>query len=238
MSTRRTVRIVGFVLKTLFSLLVLSVCALLIWRIFFSTKEPALVDDLYVNAPLYEAYQREGKDMVIKYQNQFSMTYAEDNAGYFGISEYVIIPGANQIQVVLRYNNSTLDHLQKDYSLPARPEKGSDLFDLTLRQIVDLTPLDSSDNNDLSALSITRHTPSHIIVDTTALYTYYRLVFDNVVIDENDVSSIMLDIYYKGDLDYEKDAYGAILLYDNLGDWFDYDLTSGDKKALEAYKKD
>ncbi len=235
MSTRRTMRIIGVVIKTLFSLLIFSVCAILIWRIFFSTRLPDSVADLHVNAPLAEAYRTHGDQLTLKYQNQFSMTYSEENAGYFGVSEYVIIPEANQIQVVLRYNNSTLDHMQKDFSLAQKPEKGSDILDLTLRQIIDLTPLDKEDNNDTSTLSITRHAPSHVTTDTTALYTYYRLVFDNVVIDESDVSSIMLDIYYKGALDYNEKAYGALLLYDNLGDWFEYDLSATDKKALEAY---
>lgn len=236
MSTRRTIRIAGFIIKTLFSIFVFSVCALIIWRVFFSTKIPESIETLSVNEPLASAYAEHGEDLILQYQNQFSLTYTEKNAGYFGISQYVIIPQANQIQIILRYNNSTLKHLKEDYGLAEIPKKGSDLFDLTLRQITDLTPNDESDNNDPAALEILRHTPGEILVDTTSLYTYYRLVFDGVSIDPTAVSSIMLDIYYKEDLDYNKSAYGALMIYDNLADWFDYKLTANDKKALEDIK--
>lgn len=238
MSTRRTVRIVGFVFKAAFSLLILSVCAILIWRVFFSTKEPDGVSTLYVNQALKEAYEQHGDDLVLKYQNQFSMTYSEENAGYFGISQYVIIPQANQIQIVLRYNNATLDHIKEDFSLAEQPAKGdAELFDLSLRHITDLTPENKEDNEDPLALDIKRYAPSHVIVDTTALYTYYRIVFDGISIDESAVSNVILDIYYRGAVDYNERSYGSLLLYDNLGDWFEYDLSKADEKALKNATK-
>ena len=235
MSTRRTLRIMGIIVKTLFSLFVFSVCALIIWRVFYSTKEPDGVKTLYVNESLAAAYEEHGDDLVLKYQNQLSLTYSESNAGYFGISHYVIIPEANQIQIVLRYNNQTLTHLKEDFDLSEKPLKGEELLDLTLRQIVDLTPENADDNGDLSTLSITRHSPSKVITDTTSLYTYHRIVFDGVEINEEDVSSIVLDIYYKDAVDYAESAYGAILIYDNEADWFSYKLTSSDKEALEDF---
>ena len=170
MSTRRTIRIMSIIIKALFSIFVFSVCALLIWRVFFSTKEPDSIKDLYVNEALAAAYEAQGGDLEMKYQNQLSMTYTEENAGYFGISQYVIIPEANQIQIVLRYNDKTLKHFKEDFALDAIPEKGEELLDMTLRQIIDLTPEDETDNEDLSKLSITRHKPSKVITDTTALY--------------------------------------------------------------------
>ena len=234
MSTRRTVRIVGFVFKTLFSLLILGVCAILLWRIFFSMNEPNGVSTIYVNQPLKEAYEEHGEDLVLKYQNQFSMTYSEENAGYFGISQYVIIPEADQIQVVLRFNNATLTHIKEDFGLAETPKKGDpELLDLSLRHITDLTPDNKSDNEELSSLDIKRIQPSYVTVDTTALYTYYRIVFDGVSINESAVSNVILDIYYNDTVDYNEKAYGSLLLYDNLADWFDYDLTREDKKALE-----
>ena len=236
MSTRRTVRIMGNIIKATFSLFVISVCALIVWRVFFSTKEPDSVKNLYVNEALAAAYEEYGDDLELGYQNQYSLTYSKDNAGYFGISQYVIIRQANQIQVVLRYNNNTLKHLKEDFDLDELPKKGEEHLDVTLRQIIDKTPGDENDNADLEALSITRHTPTKVITDTTALYTYHRFVFDGVVIDENDVSSIVLDIYYKDAVDYSEEAYGALLIYDNQADWFDYKLTSEDKKALEDFE--
>ncbi|MBQ8432984.1 MAG: hypothetical protein IJX28_08895 [Clostridia bacterium] len=236
MSTRRNIRIAGSIVKTLFGLLVFSVCALVLWRVFFSTKLPDSMEGIHVNQPLAEAYDTYGEALEFQYQNQFSMTYSETNAGYFGIAEYVIIPKANQVQVILRYNNSTLKHLQADYQLPSLPEKGGDYFDFTLRQITDLTPTNTGDNSDPAALEILRHTPSHVSMDTTALYTYYRLVFDGVEIDESAVCSILLDIYYVEDRNYEQPAYGALLIYDDLASWIPYRLSAADKQALQAAK--
>lgn len=234
MSTRRTLRITGFVVKALFSLFIFCICSLLIWRIFYSTKEPDSVKTLVVNEALADAYEEHGDDLILKYQNQLSLTYSEENAGYFGISQYVIIPEANQVQIVLRYNNATLTHLKNDFALEALPKKGEEHLDVTLRKITDLTPNNNDDDNDPAALDIQRIAPSQILTDTTALYTYHRYVFDGVVIDETAVCSIYMDIYYEGAVDYEQKAYGAMLIYDNLGDWFEYNLTAADKKALKG----
>ena len=59
--------------------------------------------------------------------------------------------------------------------------------------------------------------------------------YDGVKIDEEDVSSIILDIYYKDAVDYAQSAYGALLIYDNEADWFDYKLTAADKEALKNF---
>ena len=237
MSTRRTVRIMGIVIKALFSLFVFSVCALIIWRVFFSTKEPDSVKDLYVNEALAAAYEADGEELELKYQNQLSLTYTENNAGYFGVSKYVIIPKANQIQILLRYNNKTLGHLKEDFDLSETPSKGEELLDLSLRQIIDLTPENAEDNEDLSTLSILRHHPSKVITDTTALYTYYRYVFDNVEITE-DMLYVFADVYYTQDINYEEHAYGTLCLYDDESEWVPYKMTNADVVALTKQKED
>ena len=77
--------------------------------------------------------------------------------------------------------NPTL-RARKVFELSELPEKGEEHLDVTLRQIIDLTPDNAEDNADPSLLSITRHNPTKVITDTTALYTYHRLVFDDVVV--------------------------------------------------------
>ena len=41
---------------------------------------------------------------------------------------------------------------------------------------------------------------------------------------------------FKDAVDYEKKAYGALLIYDNQADWFSYKLTAADKKALKDFE--
>ncbi|MBR3894155.1 MAG: hypothetical protein IKJ35_03295 [Clostridia bacterium] len=233
MSDYRTPRIVGKVIKTSLALFVLFINAIVIWRVFFSASIPKTIRTLEVNQALAEAYAAHGDALILQNQDQLSLTYAEDNAGYFGIPEYVIIPQANQVQIVFRYNNSTLRHLAEDYGLSEIPEKSLEWFDVTLVKTTDLTPDNREDDLTPETLSRERIQPSSRTRKETSLYTYYRFVFDGVTL-EPDTRGILVDVYYLGDLDYDKEAYGTLCLYDDQSVWFDYELTSADKKALRA----
>ena len=231
----RKQRIIGFVLKTLFTLLILAVNALIIWRVAFSARIPGSVGTLVVNDRLREAYEENDGRLTAQYQNQLSTTYGEDNAGYFGVPEYFFIPEADQVQVVFRYNNSTLKHLAQDYGLAETPAKSGEYFDVTLLKVTDLTPEIEDDGKDPSTVESLRLRPTHVTRDTTLLYTYYRFVFDGVEIDEDAVCHVYLDVYYLEDLDYEKEPYGTLLLYDQLHEWLPFDFDRADKKALSEH---
>ncbi|MBQ2734324.1 MAG: hypothetical protein IJF33_00680 [Clostridia bacterium] len=225
----RKQRILGFVLKSLFTLLIFAVNALIIWRVAFSARIPDSVGTLHVNDALREVYEQTDGNLTAQYQNQLSQTYGEDNAGYFGVPEYFFIPEAKQVQVVFRYNNSTLKHLAKDYGLVEVPAKSGEYFDVTLLKVTDLTPEDETDD----AVESIRLSPTYVKRDTTQLYTYYRFVFDGVEIDESAICHVYLDVYYLEDLDYEKEPYGTLLLYDQLHEWLPFDLSRADKQALK-----
>lgn len=229
----RKQRIIGFVLKSLFTLLILAVNALIIWRVAFSARIPDSVGTLHVNEALREAYEQTDGRLTAQYQNQLSTTYGEDNAGYFGVPEYFFLPEAKQVQVVFRYNNSTLKNLAKDYGLAETPAKSGEYFDVTLLKLTDLTPEDETDNEEESI----RFVPTYVERDTTMLYTYYRFVFDGVEIDESAICHVYLDVYYLEDLDYEKEPYGALLLYDQLHEWLSFDLSRADWQALKDAAK-
>ena len=229
----RAQRIFGKVVRLTLTFFVFAITALVLWRVFFSANIPDTIKPLNVNDRTRAAYEQYGDDMVLRYQNQKSLTYGTHNAGYFGVAEYVFIPQADQVQVVLRYNNSTLKNLAKDYGLSAIPDKAGDYFDVTLLHVTDLTPDNAEDNADPAAQQRVRIAPTSVTRDTTSLYTYYRLVFDGVTIDEQAISHVFLDIYYVEDLDYEKDPYGTLLLYDHLHEWLPRKLTKADKQAFQ-----
>lgn len=229
----RKQRILGFVLKSLFTLLIVAVNALIIWRVAFSARIPDSVGTLHVNDALREAYEQTDGRLTAQYQNQLSTTYGEDNAGYFGVPEYFFLPEAKQVQVVFRYNNSTLKNLAKDYGLSETPPKSGEYFDVTLLRLTDLTPEDETDNE----VESIRFFPTCVERDTTLLYTYYRFVFDGVEIDESAVCHVYLDVYYLEDLNYEKEPYGALLLYDQLHEWLPFDLSRADIAALKEAAK-
>lgn len=224
-------RIAGKVIKGILLAFVVLVNAIVLWRVFFSANIPSEIKPLTVNEQTYAAYKQHGESMLMQYQNQLSLTYSSETAGYFGVPQYVFIPEADQVQVVFRYNNSTLKHLAEDFGLSEIPDRNSELFDITLLQTTDNTPADDTDSD----VTDIRILPSAVKKETTLLYTYYRLVFDGVHIDPNAKCGVFLDVYYLGACDYEQPAYGTLRLYDHLSAWFPYEITASDKKALAAY---
>lgn len=229
----RTPRIIGRVIKITFALFILGVNAILIWRVFFSAEMPKNIKCLTVTERLSAAYEQYGDDLHFYRQEQATVTKAEYNYGYFSVTQCVFIPEAEQVQIVVRYNNSTLRHLAQDYGLAEIPSRDATLFDVTLVKTVDLTPEDPDDNTDPAKLSVQRYFPSgEPLRETTSLYTYYRYVFDGVCVEDVAVG-VFADIYYLEDLDYNERAYGTLCLYSSLEEWENFKLTSADRKALQ-----
>ena len=224
--------IIGEILKFLFTVFIALICGILIWRAFFSTRVPDSVDSLLPNATLHSAYLQYGDDLTLRYQEQASIIRGESNAGYFWVVSCVFIPEAEQVQIVFRYNNSTIDHLAEDYNLEAVPDKSEHLFDVTLVRTTDLTPDDASDNNDASTLAKQRFQPTGSLRDETLLYTYYRYVFDGVTVEDL-TDGIFVDVYYNGAINYEATAYGTLCIYSRGEEWKEYKPSRADRDALE-----
>lgn len=233
----RKQRIIGRVIKSLIVLLVVAINAILIWRVFFSTQPPKEIAHLQANEALVSAYETHGDSLTLRHQDQASITRAEGNYGYFSVTQCVFIPEAEQVQIVVRYNNSTIRHLAEDYDLPEIPSREEHLFDVTLVKSTDLTPDDQSDNINADALALTRYTANDgYLRDTTSLYTYYRYTFDNISVDDLTVG-VFVDIFYVDDINYDSKAYGTLCIYDDGTEWIDYSLTSADKNAIRAWRE-
>lgn len=227
----RKQRIAKWIIRSIAVLFVIAVNTILLWRIFFSENIPDAIDTLSVNADLQAAYEEYGNDLQLLYQDQATVTRAEHNYGYFSVPKFVFIPEANQVQVVFRYNNSTLEHLATDYGLSEIPSRELDLFDVTLVRTTDKTPDNKDDNTDTATLQKERFTPTSVKRATTSLYTYYLYVFEDVRV-EDDTAGVFVDIYYLDDIDYEKGAYGTLCIYSPDDKWLNHSLTRADKKAL------
>lgn len=235
MPNRHNMRVFLRVVKWSVSLLLCIICGILLWRV-FSTGDPDEVKYLTGNDALYEAYQKHGNELVLQYQMQDTITLAEYNRGYFSVTQYVFIPEAKQVQLVFRYNNSTIKNVARDYGLETIPDKSEELFDLTLVTTTDLTPDNREDNQNNDALAMERYYPSSATRTETSLYTYYRFVFDNIEVTP-DMLFVFADIYYEGDLDYEKRPLGTLCLYDDESPWVAYKLSRTERKML-AKKED
>ncbi len=236
MPNSRTPRIIGRVIRILFTLLIFSVCTVLIVRV-CSSGDPKSVDTVIVNEALADAYEKHGDGLLLRYQNQNTITQDEHNSGYFSVTQYVFIPDAEQVQLVFRYNNSTLEKVAKDKKLDKVPQKSEHLFDLTLVVVTDLTPDDQKDNEKGENLERVRYAPSDFVKDSESkrLYTYYRYVFDGIALPENAVA-VYAEIYYEKEIGgYEGEPYGRLCLYDTEHKWFEEKLNRADKKTIEAW---
>lgn len=228
--------VTGFVLRSLFSLLIIFICLLLGWRVFISNRLPFDFKRIHPNQTLANAYRENGEVLTLFTQGQATTTKAESNYGYFSIPRFVFIEEANQVQVVFRYNNSTLEAVQRDLGLAEEPPRGVEVFDVTLVTVTDLTPEDDSDNVDgSSALQKVRTAPTgEPMIETTLLYTYFLYTFDNVSTDDG-VLAVFMDIYYGDTPDYATEALGTLRLYHYQSSRTPVELSGKERRALGAF---
>ncbi len=243
----RAIKKTGRILKWTFAALIAFICGFLLWRI-LSAGDPTSMKVLAVNDSIHAAYEEGGEDLTMFTQEQNSITRAENNYGYFSITNHVFVPKANQVQLVFRYNNSTIRALKEDYALEQTPSRDDTLYDVTLLLAIDLTPEDSSDNagNDPNSVRFVRvHATCEPTADKATLYNYRRFVFDlgesgedlATLLDSGLLLAVYADIYYVGDCHYENPPYGTLCLYDYLSENVPVKLTGEDKRALEGFGK-
>jgi len=208
--TPKTLRITGKILKYTAILLIVAINVILFWRI-FTSGAPDSISTMIVDDALLSAYEKHGESLQMFRQNQDKYTTAERNYAYFGITEFVFIPEASQLQIVFRYNNSTLEAVAEDKGLDSVPGRDEDIFDVTVVKTVDLTPDDKADNQLGKGIEKTRISPDRVVTAQKSVHNYRRYVFNNITAE--DAEGIFVDIYFKGDVNYDELSYGTLCLY-------------------------
>ena len=222
---------------TLCIIIVFGTIALAVWRIFM-LETPSELKRIVPNEQVCEAYKENGNSLTLYYQDQSTLTRTEENSGYFGAINVTFIKEADQLQVVFRYNISTLKHLKEDYSLAEIPDRNGDYFDVTVSISSDLTPENEEDNfgNDPASVAQKRYYPTSYTTYQNSLYNYVKYVFDDICVDESTLA-VYLDVYYNEDKDYSEEAYGTLCLYDYALKNVERKLTDADKKLIEEFSK-
>lgn len=230
--TKAVLRVTGWIIFS-------AVLGVLFWRMCSTANDPKSVSTLMVNDKLAGIYSVQKDSMEIYYQNLDQFTRDDDNYGYFAVTKAIIIPDARQVQAVFRYNVSTLEYLAEDFpeDFNGTPDRNADLFDVTLVKVIDLTPDNTEDNDNEENLKFERYYATESVKDQTSRHNYERFLFENI--DCEDALEVYVNIYYKGDLDYEDDAYGIIRIYTSDENEFrcKYIPTKDDKEALAAAVK-
>ncbi len=229
---------IGRVIKVILYTAVFAVMAFLILRVCTDDNIPSSVGTLTVTDEVAELYNSDSFKGY--YQTHDEYTTGKKNYGYFGVMKTLFIPDADQVQVVFRYNNSTIEKLPEDYPelCPEVPSRDEVLYDISLVAVIDLTPDIKDDYNDAKTLKKVRYFPTKelTVSDKTSLHSYFRYTFENV--DAENVIELYIDIYYVKAADYEKDPYGSIRIYDIDEYNHVYSLSGKDKKALKAFAKE
>lgn len=235
--------IVKLFFRALFTLLVVGVFVVLFWRM-SSSRVPRELLTLSPNEALLEAYEAHGDGLLKLTQEQNTITRNKENYGYFAVSSAVFLPKAEQLQLLIRYNDSTLKALQKDYGLDFLPEAESDWYDVTLVLAIDKTP-DNKDDNlsaDPACVELVRVKASELAArEHHGRHSYRKFIFDGVAFDEA-LLAVYADFYYIGDRAYEDEgfdvyadkAYGTLCLYAFTEDAINQEapLTEADRAAL------
>lgn len=229
MIIKRVLRVCGWIIF-------ITILGVLFWRMCSNSNDPKSVTTIAPNDRLLEAYVANDGALDIIYQSHDQFTRGEDNYGYFAVTQSVFIRDVDQAQIVLRYNKSTLEYLAEDFpeDFSGVPDRSTEWFDVTLVKVVDLTPDDLEDNKDDKNLKYERYSATGSVADQTNRHNYYRYSFEGVELE--DACEVYVNIYYKGALDYENDAYGIIQIYTSDPEkyTYTYKLTSDDKKALDT----
>ncbi|MBQ7153291.1 MAG: hypothetical protein IJR83_05065 [Clostridia bacterium] len=212
-------RIFGKVLRLLLVLLILLVVGLLTWRMCLSDVLPSSVRHLYPDSALKAAYSASDGNLAVYYQDYANMTYNDAAYGYFTVMSALFIPEAQQLQIVIRYNVSTLKAIAKDFDLETVPDRNQDVIDVTV-----VKTAREGDN--------VRYLPDKTVYGSNTLYNYERLVFNGITTDDMTIG-VFVDFYYTEMLDYDESPLGAVLIYDTDAETLSYRLTASDRRALQ-----
>ena len=227
-------RIIGGTFKFAFWALIIFINAILLWRV-FSSGDPASMKTVIGNESLKNAYEAwindksDDKEDFAIFQHANSTITDEDgdeesgtlgNYGYFSLTDVTVFPTASQVQIVFRYNDSTLEALAEDYGLDSVPNKKELWYEVTAK----VTYTDGSTKRFYCDSPKTAW---------KTLYTYARMTFTDLGNFEG-IDTIDIEIYYKNDINYAAEPYGSLCVYNSSYKNAEYKL---DRKDIKAIKK-
>jgi len=235
------------IIKLIFTLCIFTVIAILIWRV-ASSGNPNDFKSVHPTASLAELYAKDGKDLYMFEQKQRSMTSGDDNYGYFAVTSYRIIPEIDQIEIIIRYNTSTVKNVADDYELDHVPPRDADMFDISLVFAKDLTPDNDEDNlgNDEESVEFIRCFGETVMETEKNLYNYKKIIFDtssvgidlSAMTEDDTLLAIYTDFYLdyaSFEPNYDDEPIGAVCLYDYKSEDIRIKLSAKDIEAIENF---
>ena len=184
--------------------LCLAVCltvmfAAVFFRIYIAEHYPKDTVRMVFTPALTEYYHENEGAITAETQNiRFPYDSADD--GNFFASGLIVVKDAGNLQVTVRYNESSLSKVAAFYKLAQTPTPEDGLFRYTL------TASYKTENKDGDYRT---YTSSYLSEDAAYMYRYGKLVFDGVEFE--DAVWMRIDIYY-GE---EEKPFGHICVYES-----------------------
>ncbi len=208
------------VLQILVALVCLATAGVIGYRLFLFDYYPAEMKQPIFTERLTAYYREVGEDALGIRTQKLRFPYDDNDKGNFFCDHLYVIPGAGELQISLRYNESALATIASHYGFES------------------LTPSD-----DLFSFRITDNvgrdygTPVYQATDAYAMYHYYKLAFDGIEFDNPSDGAeapawIRLEIFVKGAPDDK--AFSYVAIYENNEDYAKFSDYKPSRKELPS----
>ncbi len=190
--------VLGRVLRVLVAIVILFVVGFLGFRLVLFDYYPPSIKNVYFNETL-TAYYKETNGAIGAKTQRIRFPYDDSSKGYFFSDHLVVVDGADQLQVSLRLNVSTIDAIEEKYGLEGLSREKLDYLSFRLIDMVE----DENDGEDkVRVLSEGKV----VAEERLMMYRYLRLAFDGVDLFEREDGTypsawMRVEIYVEGATD-------------------------------------
>ena len=216
-SPKKEVNVVLLVLKILTGLICLSVVGVIGFRMILFNNYPDSMKNIYFNDTLTEYYNLTDGNIGAKTQNLRAKYDDPDKANFF-CDNLIVIEGADQLQISVRYNASNVADIAAAVKLESLDDMDPDIFEFRLY-----------DNNGKIYENVTK-----AAFESQLMYRYQKLVIDGVELSDNGSGIypewIRLEIFVKGQASTE--PFAMVAIYENnsaYSNFTEYELSDAEK---------
>ena len=189
------------VVKTVITVLIFAFIFALFFRIWSNDYYPKAMKNIYFTDSLTE-YYKENSDTFKAYKQKVRVSYEDKEEGNFFASNTIVVPEADALQTVIRYNDAIFEKLAEKY------ECGEDELRKDTPFLFSAFACTGSDGEE--GYDGVEYIPTEAVTDSFWMYTYEKLCFDGIELDG--VYWIRLDIMLNNEA---KTKLGSVVVYEN-----------------------
>ncbi len=186
-------------LKILIIVVCFSVVGFLAFRLIIFNHYPDSIKNIYFTENLTEYYKKTGGAINAKTQD-LRAPYDDPDVANFFCDNLIVIEGAGELQISVRFNKSSIANMEKKYGLSGLNKDDKELLSFRLF---------ASDGTNQAVIC---EAPTYVGTDSFLMYNYYKLAFDGIDF-KNPPKWIRIEIFVKGQKD--EAPFAMIPIYEN-----------------------